>query len=75
MCLTCEGLLYEEHQQLLMNPKGEKCPHCHKFLNAGDQGCYHCFAVGNTIDECPECSGKPWSPEILEISSQGLPRA
>ena len=28
------------------------------------------FAVGNTIDECPECAGKPWSEEFLEAKEE-----
>src|SRR6266403_5379093 len=32
--------------------------------------CYHCFAVGNTIDECPECAGKPWSEEFIEAKEE-----
>ncbi len=37
--------------------------------NAG-QPCYHCFSIGNTIDECPECLGKPWSEEFLETKAK-----
>jgi len=31
---------------------------------------YHCFTVGNTIDECPECLGKPWSEEFLSVKAE-----
>jgi hypothetical protein len=26
--------------------------------------------VGNTIDECPECVGKPWSEGFLEAKNE-----
>jgi hypothetical protein len=32
--------------------------------------CYHCFAIGGTIGECPECAGKPWSEEFLEAKNE-----
>jgi hypothetical protein len=36
------------------------CKRCKKFPGASSEGtCYHCYAIGNTIDECPECVGKP----------------
>ncbi len=75
MCFTCECLLYDEHQVLLPHPSYPKCPRCKRFLAEGDQGCYHCFAIGNTIDECPECAGKPWSPAVVEATTRNLPRA
>ena len=47
------------------------CRTCKKFPGASSDGtCYHCFAVGNTIDECPECVGKPWSEEFLEAKEE-----
>jgi Zn-finger nucleic acid-binding protein len=69
MCITCEHMLYEEHR----NAEGEPfdpCPQCGKFQSNEGQPCYHCFAVGNTIDECPECQGKPWSREFLEVKAE-----
>jgi hypothetical protein len=46
-----------------------------EFPSNDGQPCYHCFSVGNTIDECAECQGKPWSEEFLaakaEIESAG----
>lgn len=32
--------------------------------------CYHCFSVGNTIDECAEYEGKPWSDEFLATQEE-----
>ena len=32
--------------------------------------CYHGFTIGSTIDECPECTGKPWSEEFLEAKNE-----
>jgi len=32
--------------------------------------CYHCYAVGNCVDECPECAGKPWSEEFLTAKAE-----
>ncbi|MGA7512783.1 MAG: hypothetical protein WBW46_07800 [Candidatus Sulfotelmatobacter sp.] len=44
---------------------------CNKFPGASSEGtCYHCFAIGNTIDECPECAAKPWSEEFLEAKGE-----
>lgn len=44
---------------------------CNKFPDAGSEGtCYHCYAIGNTIDECPECVAKPWSEEFLEAEGE-----
>jgi hypothetical protein len=70
MCIVCEHELWEEHRALeceFFKP----CKKCKKFPGASSQGtCYHCFAVGNTIDECPECAGKPWSEEFLEAKEE-----
>ena len=47
------------------------CKRCKKFPGTSSQGtCYHYFAVGSTIDECPECAGKPWSEEFLEAKDE-----
>jgi hypothetical protein len=70
MCVVCEHELWEEHRQLeseFFTP----CKTCGKFPGNSSEGtCYHCFAVGNTIDECPECLGKPWSEEFLEAKAE-----
>jgi len=70
MCITCEHELWDEHRVLereLFRP----CKICNKFAGASTEGtCYHCFAIGNTIDECPECVGKPWSEEFLEAKDE-----
>jgi len=70
MCIVCEHELWDEHRALereLFRP----CKICHKFPGASTEGdCYHCYAVGNTIDECPECVGKPWSEEFLEAKAE-----
>lgn len=68
MCVTCEHMLYEEHRNAAAEPF-DPCPQCGKFQSNEGRPCYHCFAVGNTIDECPECVGKTWSPEFLEIKA------
>lgn len=69
MCVTCEHMLYEEHRSAEMEGKIKRCRKCKKFPSSGKQ-CYHCFAVGNTIHECPECCGKPWSQEFLAIKAE-----
>jgi hypothetical protein len=70
MCITCEHELWDEHRALereLFRP----CKTCNKFPGASSEGtCYHCYAIGNTIDECPECAGKPWSEEFLEAKAE-----
>jgi hypothetical protein len=70
MCITCEHELWDEHRALereLFKP----CKVCNKFPGASTEGtCYHCFAVGNTIDECPECAGRPWTEEFLEAKNE-----
>ena len=70
MCIVCERELWGEHRALERDfPK--LCKRCKKFPGTSTQGtCYHCFAVGNTIDECPECAGKPWSEEFLEAKEE-----
>jgi hypothetical protein len=32
--------------------------------------CYHCFAIADMIDECPECAGKIWREEFLEAEDE-----
>jgi hypothetical protein len=70
MCIICERELWGEHRAL----EGEffkPCKTCNKFPGTRSEGtCYHCFAIGATIDECPECAGKPWSEEFLETKSE-----
>jgi hypothetical protein len=60
MCAICEEMLYEEHRQSEAGPF-DPCPQCRRFASSEGGLCYHCFSVGNTISECPECCGKPWS--------------
>jgi hypothetical protein len=69
MCVTCEHMLYEEHRSAEEKPF-HPCPKCKKFPSNDGKKCYHCYAVGNTIDECPECLNKPWSPEFLNIQAE-----
>jgi hypothetical protein len=70
MCIVCEHELWDEHRAL-EREFFKPCKTCKKFPGASSQGtCYHCFAVGNTIDECPECAGKPWSAEFLEAKDE-----
>jgi hypothetical protein len=70
MCIVCEHELWEEHRAL-EREFFKPCKICKKFPGASTQGtCYHCYAVGNTIDECPECAGKPWSEEFLEAKAE-----
>ncbi len=56
MCIVCEHQLYEEHRSAEAAPF-DPCPDCGKFPSNDGGSCYHCFSVGNTIDECPECLG------------------
>lgn len=69
MCIICEHQLYEEHRSAEETPF-DPCPECGKFPSNEGGSCYHCFSVGNTIDECPECLGKPWSHEFLSAKAQ-----
>jgi hypothetical protein len=47
------------------------CKTCNKFPGSSSQGtCYHGFAIGGSMDECPECGGKPWSEEFLEATKE-----
>jgi hypothetical protein len=62
-------MLYEEHR----NAEAESfdpCPQCGKFQSNEGKQCYHCFSVGNIVDECAECAGKPWSQEFLEAKAE-----
>jgi hypothetical protein len=76
MSIVCEHMLYEEHRGAEAGPF-TPCGRCRKFPDNGGQGCYHCYSVGNTIVECPECEGKPWSAEFLaarrEMETAGEP--
>ena len=70
MCIVCERELWGEHRDL-EREFFKPCKECNKFPGTSSDGtCYHCFAVGNTIDECPECAGKPWSEEFLEAKNE-----
>jgi hypothetical protein len=70
MCIICERELWGEHRAL-EREFFKPCKTCHKFPGASSEGtCYHCFAIGNTIDECPECAGKPWTEEFLEAKDE-----
>jgi hypothetical protein len=70
MCIICERELWGEHRAL-EREFFKPCKTCKKFPGTNSDGtCYHCFAVGNTIDECPECAGKPWSEEFLEAKDE-----
>lgn len=66
MCVICEQQLYQEHREAEARPF-DPCPDCKRFPG---QQCYHCFSVGNTIDECPECQGKTWSDEFLTMKEE-----
>jgi len=69
-CIICEHELWGEHRAL-EREFFKPCKTCNKFPGASSDGtCYHCFAIGNTIDECPECAGKPWSEEFLEAKDE-----
>lgn len=65
MCIVCEHLLYGDHRKAEAGPF-EPCPRCGKFASNEGRPCYHCYAVGNTIDGCAECLGIPWSEEFLD---------
>jgi hypothetical protein len=70
MCIVCERELWGEHRQL-EREFFKPCKKCKKFPgNSSDGSCYHCFAIGNAMDECPECVGKPWSDEFLEAKEE-----
>ena len=70
MCIMCERELWGEHRAL-ESEFFEPCKTCKKFPGTSSEGtCYHCFAIGNTIDECAECVGKPWSVEFLEANGK-----
>jgi hypothetical protein len=69
MFFICEHQLYEEHRSAEETPF-DICLECGKFPSNEGGSCYHCFSVGNTIDECPECLGKPWSDEFLAVKAQ-----
>ena len=69
MCLVCEHMLYEEHRSAEEKPF-DPCPKCGKFPSNEGKPCYHCFSIGNTIDECAECLGKPWGEEFLAVKAE-----
>ena len=63
MCVTCEHMLYEEHRSAEEKPF-HPCPQCKKFPSNDGKKCYHCYAVGNTIDECPRMPEQTVEPGI-----------
>jgi hypothetical protein len=70
MCVVCERELWGEHRAL-EREFFKPCKTCKKFPGASSEGtCYHCFAIANMIDECPECAGKPWTEEFLEAKNE-----
>jgi len=70
MCIMCERELWGEHRAL-EREFFKPCKTCKKFPGTSSEGtCYHCFAIGSTIDECPECAGKPWTEEFLEAKNE-----
>lgn len=70
MCVICERELWGEHRAL-EREFFKPCKLCNKFPGTSSEGtCYHCFAIGGTIDECPECAGKPWSEEFIETKNE-----
>jgi hypothetical protein len=70
MCVMCEHELWDEHRAL-EREFFKPCKTCKKFPGASSEGtCYHCCAIGDMIDECPECAGKPWSQEFLEAKDE-----
>lgn len=53
MCIICERELWGEHRAL-EREFFKPCKTCNKFPGTSSEGtCYHCFAIGNMIDECP----------------------
>lgn len=70
MYVICEHELYQEHR-MVESETFTPCPKCGKFpSDASGTQCYHCFSIGATIDECPECTGKPWSAEFLAAKAE-----
>ena len=69
MCLICEGLLYDEHRRAEAGPF-DPCPTCRKFESNDGGPCYHCFSVGETIDDCPKCAGRAWSDGMLNFFAE-----
>ena len=64
MCIVCEHELWDEHRAL-ESEFFKACKKCKKFPGGSTQGtCYHCCAIGEMIDECPECAGKPMESRI-----------
>jgi hypothetical protein len=69
MCIVCEHMLYDEHRSAEKGPF-DPCPKCRKFPSNEGKQCYHCFSVGQIVDECPECAGKPWSEDFLAVKAE-----
>ena len=69
MCIVCEHMLYDEHRSAEKGPF-EPCPKCRKFPSNEGKPCYHCFSVGQILDECPECAGKSWSEDFLAVKGE-----
>jgi hypothetical protein len=70
MCIICERELWAEHRAL-EREFFKPCNICKRFPGTSSEGtCYHCFAVDNTIDKCPDCAGEPWSEEFLQTKDE-----
>ena len=69
MCIVCEHELYEEHRNAEVEGF-DPCPECGRFPSNEGKPCYHCFSVGNIVNECAECSGKSWSEEFLSAKAE-----
>ena len=73
MCMICEMQLFEEHQILETLRTGKTCPRCHRFPAGATGGvCYHCFSLGNVVEQCPACAGLPWSDAFKETQREVL---
>ena len=67
-CAWCANTSFTKNTA---TPKPDRlCPECGKFPSNERPPCYHCFAVGNTIEECPEGLGKSWSEEFLSAKAE-----
>jgi hypothetical protein len=78
VCMLCELQLFQDHRAVETGPFAP-CPECKMFpASHSGQPCYHCFSVGGIVDECPECTGKPWSQEFqqahAEIEGEEIPK-
>jgi hypothetical protein len=69
LCIVCEHMLYEEHCAA-EHGRFDPCQRCCKFPSNEGKRCYHCFSVGQIVDECPECESKPWSEDFLAVKAE-----